>query len=200
MKILIRISDHAVIHAGDDLVLTAAECVGDGWVDRNFNTSNAVLADADLPADWMGAEWSFSAGVWTLVNTEQYDQRRNTALQVLKVAKIAAINAKRDVLETQGFAYSGLWFQSDERSTQRIANAAVTASTSLMASQAFSVDWMAADNTPLTLDAMGMLSLQAALTTHAAALHGYARVLKGQASSATSIEELDAVLVDSGWP
>lgn len=71
MKILIRNPDHVVIYAQDDLHLDT-EAHGNGWRDPNFNTSNATLADATLPALWTGADWTYNAGTWTPVDSASY--------------------------------------------------------------------------------------------------------------------------------
>ncbi|WP_306602490.1 DUF4376 domain-containing protein [Azonexus sp.] len=114
---------------------------------------------------------------------------------------VDAVNARRDALETQGFPHAGLWFQSDERSVARINSTALAAVSALMGGQnpAFP-DWIAADNTPLQVDAAGVLALQASLTAHAGALHAHARVLKAAINAATSIDELSMIDIDAGWP
>lgn len=108
-----------------------------------------------------------------------------------------AINARRDELETSGFYYQDKLFQSDERSAARIANAALTAS---LLGGAFLVEWAAADNSTVQLDAAGMLSLQAAMTQHAAALHYRARTLKASVEAAATDSELAAIDINAGWP
>jgi hypothetical protein len=113
---------------------------------------------------------------------------------------ISAINATRDRKETEGFDYLGKRFQSDERSAARIANAALTASTSIATGQPFSVDWAAADNTTVTLDAGGMLAMQAALTQRAAILHYYGRSLKARVEAAAALAELAGIDIEAGWP
>jgi hypothetical protein len=121
-------------------------------------------------------------------------------LESARADMLAAINAERDRQETLGFTYLNKRFQSDERSAARIANAALTATTALATGQAFSVVWAAADNTAVTLDAAGMLAMQAGLTGRAADLHYYSRSLKEQALAATTIEELAAIDIEAGWP
>jgi hypothetical protein len=121
-------------------------------------------------------------------------------LDAARADVLAAINAARDRKEAEGFGFLGKWLQSDERSAARIANAALTASTSLATGQSFSVSWAAGDNTTIMLDAAGMLAMQAALTQRAASLHYYSRGLKDQVQAAATIDELTAVDIDTGWP
>jgi hypothetical protein len=113
----------------------------------------------------------------------------------------AAVNTRRDHLETQGFPHAGLWFQSDERSVARINSTALTASSALMVGQNPPFpDWIAADNTALPVDAQGVLALQASLTTHAGALHAHARGLKTMIEAAESIADLETIDINAGWP
>ncbi len=72
MKILIRNSDNVVIYAQPDLLLDE-RAHGIGWVDNSFSISNATLAEADLPENWIGAIWSYSGGVWSIADQIGYD-------------------------------------------------------------------------------------------------------------------------------
>lgn len=83
MKILIRTADNAVIYAQQDLMLDT-EAHGNGWRDANFNTGNAILADADLPMYWTGAVWSYAAGIWSVLDTLRYAAITTAALADLK--------------------------------------------------------------------------------------------------------------------
>ena len=72
MKILVRSSDKAVIHADPSLTLTAFECRGDGWRDGNFNMSNAAIREADLPEHFTGAAWGYD-GAWFAIDQAAID-------------------------------------------------------------------------------------------------------------------------------
>jgi len=114
---------------------------------------------------------------------------------------ISQINARRDQLETAGFPYAGLWFQSDQRSVDRLNSTALTASAALISGQSVTFpDWLSADNTPLPVDAAGMLALQAALTQHAGALHQHAKRLKAEVVAATAVADLESIDITAGWP
>lgn len=122
-------------------------------------------------------------------------------LTAAKDTKSRSVNLERDNRETQGFPHAGLWFQSDERSVARLNSTALTASSALLAGQSPAFpDWLAADNTPLPVDAHGVLALQASLTAHAGALHFAARTIKAQITATTSLAELDAIDLQAGWP
>lgn len=100
MKILIRNSDSVVIYAQDDLILTASEAHGNGWRDPNFNTGNATLADAELPALWVGAVWTYAACVWAVHDAARHaqiaeDARKASIPQVvtMRQARLALLGA-----------------------------------------------------------------------------------------------------------
>jgi hypothetical protein len=114
--------------------------------------------------------------------------------------KRSEVNTLRDAKEVGGFMYQGKLFQSDERSAQRIVNAAMTASSMIMASQPFSVTWLSDDDTEFVLDGAGMLALQGAFTQFAGSLHTYGRSLKDQINAATTVAEVAAIDITTGWP
>ena len=141
------------------------------------------------------------AGIIDVLTKSDFDNALAGEISTRKQALLAAINARRDHLETQGFPHAGLWFQSDERSVARLNSTALTAQSALMASQpAVFPDWLAADNTPLPVDAAGMLALQASLTQHARLLHQHARGLKLMVEAAESAGDLATIDINAGWP
>lgn len=120
--------------------------------------------------------------------------------EAARAAMRARVNAIRDRKETEGFAFAGKLFESDERSVARISNAALTAQSLLATGQPFSVDWVAADNSVMTLDGPAMLGMQGALTAHAGILHGHARALKAQIDAAATMAAIAAIDINAGWP
>jgi len=132
---------------------------------------------------------------WTF-DGEAFHSPASPSLDDLKASKRAAVNQERNERETQGFEYNGKLFDSDQRSADRIQVAAIAAQTSILAGQPFSIDWMAADNTSMTLDAMGVLAMVSAFAVYGATLHGTAKVLKAQIEAAETAEELEAIV----WP
>lgn len=126
--------------------------------------------------------------------TPEEEAAYNAALLPNEIAfKRAAINAERDRLEISGFSYLGKTFDSDQRSTDRIQVAALAAQAALMAAQPFSIDWTAADNTVVTLDAAGMIGLATAFAQYGASLHAHAKTLKAQVDAATTVAEVQAI-------
>lgn len=117
-------------------------------------------------------------------------------LAELKLQKREAINAERADRETRGFPFLGVMFDSDQRSADRIQVAALAAHTALAVGQPFAVTWIAADNTPVALDAQGVMGLLGAFASYGLALHDTAQTLKAQVDAATTEAELVAVV----WP
>ncbi|WP_373325612.1 DUF4376 domain-containing protein [Sporomusa paucivorans] len=123
-------------------------------------------------------------GVWTYVEPEgpTLDERKNNLR--------AAINVERDRREQGGFVYAGKQFDSDATSVIRINAAVNTAVSAILAETEFAVNWTAADNTTVPLDAQGLLGLSAALAQHSNTQHVRARDLKEQLEEAETAEEL----------
>ena len=140
-------------------------------------------------------------GVLAVLSQEDCDAAYAEELTDRKRILIEKINAKRDTLEAQGFPHAGLWFQSDERSVARINSTALTAQFCISSGAQFACpDWLSADNTPLPVDAQGMLALQASLTAHAGLLHAHARSIKALVEAAETHAALSGVDINDGWP
>jgi hypothetical protein len=110
---------------------------------------------------------------------------------------IEQINAERDRREQSTFPFAGKLIDSDPVSVQRITVASSTAQMALAAGVPFSLDWSCADNSLLTLDAMGVLGMMQALGTHGLALHMYGRGLKAAVEASEDPESIDIL---TGWP
>ncbi|EEG08943.1 DUF4376 domain-containing protein [Pseudogulbenkiania ferrooxidans] len=143
---------------------------------------------ADPATVWDGTSWVPDP----MLIEQQLTYRRTELLD--------AINAERNRLEAAGFPYLGKVLDSTPRSVQRITAAALAAQAALAAGQTFTLDWTCADNSTLTLDAVGVIGMPVALAQHAAALHTHARTLKAEAEAAVDQAGLDAIDVQAGWP
>ena len=115
-------------------------------------------------------------------------------------AQWSAIKSRRDSLEQAGFPYMGHPIDSDPVSVQRIAIAVQAAQAAAAAGQPFEIGWRCKDDHTLTLDVAGMMGMAVALATYANGLHLHARTLKDQVSAATTVDELAAIDIESGWP
>jgi len=123
------------------------------------------------------------------------------SLEVLLTAKrakiTAEINLERNQREQSTFTYLGKQIQCDPISVQRISVAATTAQMALSVNVPYSVNWSCADNSILTLDALGVLGMMQALGSHGVAIHYYARSLKDQVANVSDPESIN---IYSGWP
>ena len=114
----------------------------------------------------------------------------------LKEAKRKAINAERDLRETQGFSYNGALYDCDQRSVDRIFGASLAAIHAKEVGSLFFIDWTTADNQVVTLNATQVMELANSLALHAGQLHETARELKALVGAATTKEQLDGIV----WP
>lgn len=114
-----------------------------------------------------------------------------------RLQTIEQINTERDRREQSTFPYAGKLIDSDPVSVQRITVASSTASMALSAGVPYQLDWACADNSLLTLDAMGVLGMMQALGSHGLALHMHSRGLKAAVLASEDPESVDIL---TGWP
>lgn len=68
MNIIRRKSDGLVLYAGN-VTLTDGGVLGENFRDPTNTTANTEMLDATaIPENWLGACWTYNAGVWTQVN------------------------------------------------------------------------------------------------------------------------------------
>lgn len=115
------------------------------------------------------------------------------SIEELRVAGTERVNAIRDRLEAGGFEYRGVVIDSDSRSVERINTAAMSALIAKSSGEAYSIEWKTSSNKRLTLDAAGMLGLQAALQAWGRRLWEESERKKLAIMSASSVEEIAAI-------
>lgn len=129
------------------------------------------------------------------------DTTRLATLSEINAAKCLAINelidAERNRREQDVFMYQGKQIQCDKDSITRMSIVGLNALIAIRTNNPFGVDWLCVDKTSLTLDAIGMSGMIAALEEHGAALHYHARALKNQVAAAADPDSID---IYSGWP
>ncbi|MCW3478797.1 DUF4376 domain-containing protein [Neisseriaceae bacterium JH1-16] len=133
---------------------------------------------------------------WWPSDEELANAEPAVSLQEAKDAAKERISDERDRLEAAGFPYQGKVFDSDPRSVQRITSAALAAQSAKATNTPFEIDWAAADNSIVPLDADGVFGLPVALATYAAGLHATARALREEIGRAETVEAVEAV----AWP
>jgi hypothetical protein len=124
---------------------------------------------------------------WVNVDTNQLVDVRT--MYDFKREKWNEIKRARVDAETGGFECNGHMYDSDAVSQQRISGAVQLA---LMGS-GFSIDWTTADNSVVTLDQVGMLSVGVALGAHVQTVFAKGQALRAAIESATTQAEVEAV-------
>jgi hypothetical protein len=129
---------------------------------------------------------------------EEIDAINNPAkpLEAVKAELRAKVNEKRNQIEIAGFPYMGKIFDSDPRSFYRI----TTANDAAMKDPSFSIEWTVADNTKLAMNAEQMLGVMPALAGFGQLIFNKSVELKEAIEAATTIEELQAIDINAGWP
>jgi len=185
------VHEAAVFHAGEwsvrpDWRGVPLFAIADG-APLNITSIGQVPADigaTEQPRPSSYHHWQ--AGEWLLDAAAQ--------LRDDKAAASLAITAERDRLEAAGFPYRGKVFDSDPRSVQRITSAALAAQSAKAGAQPLEIEWAAADNSLVLLDADGLLGMPVALASYAAALHATARERKTAIDATDTVEQIDAIL------
>ena len=105
-------------------------------------------------------------------------------LQQVKDSKWEDLKAERDALEFGGFEFEGYTYDSDQVSQGRIMGAMIAGVDQV---------WTLADNTTVTLSAMQLQQLYAALQAHIASVHERGRIARAAIESAVTKEEVEAI-------
>lgn len=129
-------------------------------------------------------------------NAELCIWEKEFTLAYYKRVKWLEIKSVRDSLEFGTFIWDSSEFDSTSDAQSRIQGAAQLATLSISAGQPFSIDWTLADNTVRTLSGEDMINVGLALGQHVSSIHAIARVLRASIDSATTKEEVEAVI----WP
>jgi hypothetical protein len=118
------------------------------------------------------------------------------SLEKLKSDLRTKVNDKRNWYEVAGFPYMGKVFDSDPRSFYRI----TTANDAAFKDPSFSIEWTVADNTKLAMNAQEMLGVMPALAGYGQLIFNNSVALKAAIEDAETVEELQDIDIDSGWP
>lgn len=121
-------------------------------------------------------------------------------LSIAKARAWAAVKAERDKCAGGGCNTALGRVDSDERSRILIAGAVQMAQIALAAEEPYSVDWVMADNEPVTHDAPAMIALGMAVGEHIAACWARAQALRGEVEAAETVEAVAAINFVSDWP
>lgn len=194
MKILVRKSDKVVFYADADLRLTEGEAVGTNWLDQHFNTGNADIYEAELPANFTGGVWSYIGGVWAVVDTGRLAQITNETLSQLKTAKNLQINEWRSQANRSTFPYAGKVIACDELSRSDIDAVAGSVAMNNAFPAGFPNAWKATDNSYISLpDIAAFKAMYNAMTLQGTLNFAHSQQLKTALASAQTAQEIDAI-------
>jgi hypothetical protein len=146
--------------------------------------------------DHVGIGWVFSAGEWHPLPPTRWQSVAQAREQMRSDVK-----AKRDMIEADGFPFLSHVMQSDSRSVERINSAAIAARTLLASAGDVSmVAWRDEENVDVPMTASQILAMQNAMVTFGASVHMRARELQAEIKAAATLDELEAIDIDAGWP
>jgi len=116
-----------------------------------------------------------------------------------KARKRARLKLKRDQVDWGGVATPNGVVDSDAESKIKILGAFVVAQSKLAMGEPHSVDWRFSDNSVVTLDAQAVMVMGAAVYAHTEHCQAVKNALDAAIDAATTVEELDAVDIETGW-
>ena len=153
----------------------------------NNVTAGDVVTPADPTKDPLLWTWSQHAG-YELIPPD---------IQALRAAKILQIKRDRERVENGGcdvtIGENQYRLDTDLKSRLRISGAVQMAMLAQAANQPFVIDWTMEDNSSVTLDAAGMISVGLAVGYHTAAVFERCTSLKSMVELATTAESVESI-------
>lgn len=131
------------------------------------------------------------------------DEQAAMDLAKAKAIKWAGVVAKRKALRAQGFAVSGYpaRFQSDdEEGLINLIAATLAAVIAIVTAQPFSVNWTLANNSTVTLSKTQMVTVFIAGVSAFMAIQTRSRELRALIEAANTVDAVDAIDSEAGWP
>jgi hypothetical protein len=197
---------HFVLYNSDGIIVGTAFCqtAGQVFVDtglsileadsggidasNSYITNGEVVAYSDTQLTTMancpGTGWAWNpTGGW--VDGRTLAQAQNQAQANLLTA--------RDTLEYSQFTYNGNVYGCAQADQARINGAVTLALLAATQQQAFSIIWIAADGTNVTLDSTGMMGVGMACGTWVQSVFARYRTATAAISAATTNADCDAV-------
>jgi len=153
-------------------------------------TSEESIIDEEafhLPAYWDGVNFipiGFPPGPFWEFNYTLKEWEDVTPLYVVRKDKWKLIKDERDVLESSGFEYKGVIFDSDANSQTKLLN---------FITMGLPVTWTLKDNSTIDLTVEDLNALKGVLANHITSLHERSRIAREKIEQATTKEEVMAV-------
>lgn len=161
--------------------------------------SEAITVDAETTLEEAVMAWLVSEdGPYT---GGQIVEDAEFAFLSLRLAMKQAVKTKRSTAEQAGLTVAGIGsFDTDVESQRKINGAVTMALIALQSNQPFDLDWRLADDSVVSLDAMEMIGVGVAVGQHVSACQANKNALDAAIALATTVEELQAIDTDAGWP
>ena len=125
-----------------------------------------------------------------------WDSTQEYELNTKKDMLITMLNDARESLSATGVVFDGMRFQTKEGDRQKIHLAAQSALVSKVTNQPFSKEWIAEDNSVVSLDADKMIALSELVTKREEELVFRAKAVKDKVRSAKTESELPDVMAE----
>ena len=114
----------------------------------------------------------------------------------VRETKLAALAAKRWEKETGGMSYNGMSLATDAVSQTKYIGAVIGAQMNPQST----LKWKLQDGTFVTLDAAAIVAVAFAVRGHVQACFDREATLATLINTATTVEEIDAININVGWP
>ena len=163
------------------------EFIADGYVIVNQDDFNKLIGNA-------GKEYLIADDGTVYQKPEPTEDE---LIAAAKPAKIAELKAERDTKEVEPIEYNGNAYDYDDKARERI-NAAIIAldvQTQARGTTA-SIDWTTADNNDVKVTADDLRAVIALVANRSNALHVAYRVAKDKVEAATTVAEVEAVVLE----
>lgn len=121
-------------------------------------------------------------------------QTKPFILQEAKDEKWTEIKRERAKHEFGTFEWNGFIFDADQTSQSRIVLAVMGAQLAISQQQEWSIEWRLADNSLVTIDSFEMIQVAEAMGANTANAHEHANQLRTLIDSATTKEEIEAIV------
>lgn len=122
-------------------------------------------------------------------------------MAVLRATRWEAVKRKRAEIIDGGILVEGIGpFDTDEPARANVSGAAIAALAAIALHMPFEAGWTLRDNSRATLTAQQMVTVHMTGVGFIGAVHGHAASLREQIEAAPTIEALDAIDIESGWP
>lgn len=115
-------------------------------------------------------------------------------LEAAKPAKIADLKAERDSKEVEPITYQGYSFDYDSKARERISAAIIALE---VAGASATLTWTTADNQDVKVTADDLRCVIAAVAQRSNALHVAYRAAKDKVEQATTVADIEAVILDA---